>query len=298
MTLRVFTHPQCLEHDAGPGHPEGAARLEAVLAALDREAVALVSEAPPAERDALLRVHPEAYLDMVEALAGSGGGQLDPDTFVSPASWLAATGGAGAALATVDQSLESGASLAAIRPPGHHALADRAMGFCLLNNVVVAAHHARTRGAARALIVDWDVHHGNGTQALVGHDPDIRFVSLHQWPWYPGTGAEHERGVGNIFNVPRPPGLAPEQYVADLWDAVRLATRGWSPDLVLVSAGYDAMRGDPLGGFTLEPWHYAEWIHRLRAHLRGVPIAAVLEGGYAPGRLAEGVVATVRAMDG
>ena len=298
MTLRVVTHSQCLEHDAGPGHPEQAARLHAVLEALAREPAATVAEAAPAGRESLLRVHSESYLVQVETLAARGGGQLDPDTFVSPASWLAATGGAGAALAAVDRALEEGASFAAVRPPGHHALADRAMGFCLLNNVVIAAHHARGLGAVRALILDWDVHHGNGTQALVGHDPDIRFVSLHQWPWYPGTGAEHERGVGNIFNVPRPAGLPAEQYVADLWNAARLATQGWRPDLVLVSAGYDAMRGDPLGGFTLEPWHYAEWVHRIRGHLPGVPLACVLEGGYAPGRLAEGVVATVRAMAG
>jgi acetoin utilization deacetylase AcuC-like enzyme len=148
------------------------------------------------------------------------------------------------------------------------------------------------------LIVDWDVHHGNGTQALVERDPSIRFVSLHQWPWYPGTGAATERGVGNVFNVPRPPGLPPEQYVADLWDAVTAATADWCPDLILVSAGYDAMRGDPLGGFTLEPGHFACWVDRLRAGWPDTPIAAMLEGGYAPGRVAEGALATVRALGG
>jgi acetoin utilization deacetylase AcuC-like enzyme len=156
--------------------------------------------------------------------------------------------------------------------------------------------HAQALGRARALIVDWDVHHGNGTQALVEHDASVRYVSLHQWPWYPGTGAADERGVGNVFNVPRPAGLAPERYVADLWAAIEAATAGWTPDLVLVSAGFDAMRGDPLGGFTLEPPHYADLTRRLRERLPRAPIVGLLEGGYAPARLAEGVAAHVAAL--
>lgn len=298
MTVPVATHPACLDHDAGPGHPERAARLRAVLQALADEPAAVLREAPPADRAALEAVHPAAYLDRVEALAAAGGGALDEDTSVVPASWAAVVGAAGAAMAAVDDALAGGAGFAAIRPPGHHALADRAMGFCVVNNAVVAARHAQRGGAARVLVVDWDVHHGNGTQALVERDGTIRFVSLHQSPWYPGTGAAEERGVGNIFNVPRPPGLPPERYVADLWQAVQEATADWHPGLVLLSAGYDAMRGDPLGGFSLEPWHYAEWVARLRALLPGVPLAGVLEGGYAPARLADGVRATVRALAG
>jgi len=298
VTVPVATHPACLDHDAGPGHPERAARLRAVLRALADEPAAAIREAAAAGRAALEAVHPAAYLDEVEALARSGGGVLDPDTSVVPASWPAVLGAAGAALAAVDGALAGGSAFAAVRPPGHHALADRAMGFCVVNNVVVAARHAQRAGAARVLVVDWDVHHGNGTQALVERDGSIRFVSLHQWPWYPGTGAAGERGVGNVFNVPRPPGLPPERYVADLWEAVVAATAGWRPDFVLLSAGYDSMQGDPLGGFTLEPGHYAEWVERLRAHLPGVPVAGVLEGGYEPGRLAEGVRATVRALAG
>ncbi|HSE27620.1 MAG TPA: histone deacetylase [Gemmatimonadales bacterium] len=298
MTVPVATHPACLDHDAGPGHPERAARLRAVLQALADEPAAVLREAPPADRAALEAVHPAAYLDRVEALAAAGGGALDEDTSVVPASWAAVVGAAGAAMAAVDDALAGGAGFAAIRPPGHHALADRAMGFCVVNNAVVAARHAQRGGAGRVLVVDWDVHHGNGTQALVERDETIRFVSLHQSPWYPGTGAAEERGVGNIFNVPRPPGLPPERYVADLWQAVQEATADWRPGLVLLSAGYDAMRGDPLGGFTLEPWHYAEWVARLRALLPGVPLAGVLEGGYAPARLADGVRATVRALAG
>jgi acetoin utilization deacetylase AcuC-like enzyme len=298
VTVPVTTHPACLDHDAGPDHPERAARLRAVLQALADEPAAALREAPPAARAALEAVHPPAYLDRVESLARSGGGALDPDTSVVPARWPAVLGAVGAVLAAVDDALAGGAAFAAVRPPGHHALADRAMGFCLVNNVVVAARHAQRGGAARVLVVDWDVHHGNGTQALVEGDGSVRFVSLHQWPWYPGTGAAGERGVGNVFNVPRPPGLPPERYVEDLWAAVTAATAGWRPDVVLLSAGYDAMRGDPLGGFTLEPGHYADWVRRLRAHLPGVPLAGVLEGGYEPGRVADGVRATVQALAG
>jgi acetoin utilization deacetylase AcuC-like enzyme len=170
------------------------------------------------------------------------------------------------------------------------------MGFCLIANAVVGARHAQRLGRARVLIVDWDVHHGNGTQALVEHDDTIRYVSLHQHPWYPGTGMADERGVGNIFNVPRGPGAPPSRYVEDLWAAVVAASTAWTPDLVLISAGFDAMLGDPLGGFTLEPEHYAELTRRLRERLPTVPIAGLLEGGYVPRRLADGALAHLRAL--
>ncbi|MGH7702029.1 MAG: histone deacetylase, partial [Gemmatimonadales bacterium] len=168
--------------------------------------------------------------------------------------------------------------------------------FCLVNNMVVGARQAQGLGRRRVLIIDWDVHHGNGTQALVEHDATIRYVSLHQHPWYPGTGMALERGVGNIFNVPRGPGLAPRLYVDDLWAAVVAATMDWAPDLVLLSAGFDAMTGDPLGGFTLEPPHYAELTTRLRERLPEVPIVGLLEGGYIPERLAAGVAAHLGAL--
>jgi acetoin utilization deacetylase AcuC-like enzyme len=170
------------------------------------------------------------------------------------------------------------------------------MGFCLVNNVVVAARHAQRLGRGRVLIVDWDVHHGNGTQALVEADPSLRYVSLHQWPWYPGTGAAEERGVGNVFNVPRGPGHPPGLYVDDLWAAIVAATTGWSPDLILISAGFDAMLGDPLGGFTLEPEHYADLTNRIRERHPALPIVGMLEGGYIPERLAAGVAAHVVAL--
>jgi acetoin utilization deacetylase AcuC-like enzyme len=189
-----------------------------------------------------------------------------------------------------------GHAFAAIRPPGHHALAARAMGFCFLANAVIAAREAQVLGRKRILIVDWDVHHGNGTQSLVERDASIRYVSLHEWPAYPGTGAAIERGVGNVFNVPRAAGLAPERYVADLTEAILAATDGWQPDLVLISAGYDAMSGDPLGGFTLEPGHYGALMETLLARCPGQPVVGLLEGGYNPSRLADGVIATLRAL--
>jgi acetoin utilization deacetylase AcuC-like enzyme len=293
----VFTHPACLEHDPGPGHPETTRRLPAVLARLRREPEARIINVPVSDRSPLLQVHPAPHLDHLEAVARAGGGQVESDTVLSPESWAAVLGATGAMQAGLRHVLEQGEhAFLAIRPPGHHALRAQPMGFCLVNNVVVAARSAQAQGRPLVLIVDWDVHHGNGTQDLVEHDPAIRFVSLHQWPWYPGTGAENERGVGNIFNVPRPPHLSPARYVNDLWSAVVLATTGWTPDIVLISAGFDAMAGDPLGGFTLEPDHYAEWTARLRDRFPRVPILGMLEGGYVPERVAEGVLAHVRAL--
>jgi len=170
------------------------------------------------------------------------------------------------------------------------------MGFCFFNNVVIAARRAQELGRARVLIVDWDVHHGNGTQALVERDPTIRYVSMHQYPWYPGTGAEDERGVGNVFNVPRPPGLERRRYVQDLLAAVDAARAGWRPDLLLVSAGFDSLAGDPLGGFTLEPDDIATWTRALRERVAPSPVVGLLEGGYRLDLLAAGARAHVAAL--
>src|SRR5207249_4115042 len=237
-----------------------------------------------------------AYLDAREGLARGGGGALDADTVMSRDSWNAAATAAGVAIAAVERGIERGSGFGATRPPGHHALGGHAMGFCFINNVVVAARHAQHLGKARVLIVDWDVHHGNGTQALVERDPSIRYVSMHQYPWYPGTGAEHERGVGNVFNVPRPPGLPREVYVRDLLAAVDAALVGWRPDCLLVSAGFDSLAGDPLGGFTLEPEDMAQCATELRRRAAAAPVVAVLEGGYRLDRLAAGAAALVRAL--
>jgi acetoin utilization deacetylase AcuC-like enzyme len=297
--IPVFTPPDCLRHDPGPDHPESPARLRVLLERARRDVTADVIDAAGAPLDALLAVHPESYLRGLEAMSARGGGALFLDTILNDASWAAAVGAAGALLAAVDHAHAGrGNAFAAARPPGHHALAGKGMGFCLLNNVVIGARHAQRAGRERVLIVDWDVHHGNGTQALMERDATLRYVSLHQHPWYPGTGMAEERGVGNVFNVPRGPGRPASLYVDDLWSAIVAATEGWEPDIVLVSAGFDAMAGDPLGGFTLEPAHYRDLTVRLRDRLPGVPVAGLLEGGYVPTRLAEGVLAHLAALDG
>jgi len=256
VSVPVVFHPATRLHNPGPGHPERRERIEAVLAALrapDLTGTVEWVEGRPAARDQLERVHSPVYLDALERVAHGGGGALDADTVMSRDSWDAALAAAGVAIARWSRE-SSGArpsaprALRAPRPRG------RAMGFCLINNVVVAARHAQERGRPRVLIVDWDVHpRGNGTQALVERDPSIRYVSMHQYPWYPGTGAEDERGVGNVFNVPRPPGLAREVYA-------RTCSRPWTPPWSgggrtssSSRRGFDSLAGDPLGGFTLEP---------------------------------------------
>ena len=284
MPVPILFHPACERHHPGPGHPERPERIVAVLDALrapDMASCVAWCEARPASRAALERVHSARYLDSLERVAGQGGGVLDADTVMSADSWNAAVAAAGVAIGAVERAIVAGSAFAAARPPGHHALPARAMGFCLINNV---------------LIVDWDVHHGNGTQALVERDPSVRYVSMHQYPWYPGTGAEDERGLGNVLNVPRPPGLPRAVYVRDLLAAVDAAIEGWPPDLLLVSAGFDSLNGDPLGGFTLEPEDMARWTTVFRERVAPAPVVGVLEGGYRLDLLAAGARAHVRAL--
>ena len=299
MPAVVFSHPRCLDHDPGRGHPESPERLRAVLRGV-RSAKCEVREAAPASIDALTGVHPPEHARAIEELCHGGAALIGQDTVLNSASWDAALAGLGQVLAAVEHAhAGKGNAFAAVRPPGHHATAQRAMGFCLLANAVLAARHAQRLGRGRVLIVDWDVHHGNGTQDLVERDPSVRFVSMHQWPWYPGTGAAQERGVGNVFNIPRPaelPAEGPGGYVESLTDGIGAARAGWEPDLVLLSAGFDSMAGDPLGGFTLEPEHYATLTTRIRELFPKAPVVGLLEGGYAPERLAAGVVATVETL--
>lgn len=296
MTPFVVTHPACLLHDPGQGHPETPERLRAVLDKV-RNARYGVREAPAATVDALQGVHPDSHARDIEAMSLRGGGMVGQDTVLDRSSYAAALGGIGAILAAVEHAVTGrGHSFALVRPPGHHALHERAMGFCLFANAVIAARQAQRLGRERILIIDWDVHHGNGTQALIEADPTISYVSMHQWPWYPGTGAADERGIGNVFNLPREAGLPAERYLADLWSGIEEAGAYAPPDLIVLSAGYDSMRGDPLGGFTLEPEHFATLTTRVRARFPDAPIVGVMEGGYAPSRLADGVVATLGAM--
>lgn len=296
MSLHLVTHTDCLLHRNGPGHPERPERLQALLDLFDQPRWAerlRRHEAPEATEEQLLRVHPASYLQRLRSMVSEGEERirLDPDTSMNRHSWTAASraaGGAARAARLVTE--EGGDAFAAVRPPGHHTERARAMGFCLLNNVVVAAREAQEEaGAERVLIVDWDVHHGNGTQDLVEEDPSIRYVSLHQYPYYPGTGSAEERGVGNIFNVPMRAGRDPEEYVEALEDAIASALEDWEPDLILVSAGFDAAAGDPLAGFTLRPEHYSRLTGGLKQ--QGVPIAGVLEGGYSLEELTAGVEA-------
>jgi acetoin utilization deacetylase AcuC-like enzyme len=250
----------------------------------------------PGDAAPLSLVHPPDWLDIIRerAARGEDAGEEVP---MVPASWPAILAATSALLTATDHAIDNRAcAFAAVRPPGHHASARRAMGFCPVNLVAVAVMHARERGLERALVIDWDVHHGNGTQDIVAGDPLVRFVSMHQVDWYPGTGTASDDGGGNCRNLPMQPGLPRSEYVEVLWSAIDVITRDFAPDVVFISAGYDSMAGDPLGGFTLEPEDYATWVSRLLDRWQDTPLVGSLEGGYAPTRLAEGVAATVRAM--
>ena len=304
MTIALISSSDCGRHDTGWGHPEHVGRLRAIPKALREEPELfgriLHVEARHANADELALAHDPRYIEQVRALVAAGGGRLDADTVASEGSWDAATAAAGSVLDAIDFAFGDGPrrSFCAVRPPGHHALHAAAMGFCLFGSVAIGAHYARRRHAAsRVLIVDWDVHHGNGTQALVEHERDVHFVSMHQWPWYPGTGAADDRGPHrNVWNVPMRGGLRPEEYVDALRGAIDAATTGFVPDVVMISAGFDSLKGDPLGAFTLEYEHIEQLTRFLvdRAETWcGGRVVSALEGGYAPERVA---VASVRHM--
>jgi acetoin utilization deacetylase AcuC-like enzyme len=308
MPVAFISHSDCGRHDTGWGHPEHVGRLRAIPRALRNDPSLFQAiehaegrHATPAE---LELVHAAEYVRAIQSTASQGElVHADPDTVVSPGSWDAATAAAGCVLDGVDMALDGRAtrSFCAVRPPGHHALRQRAMGFCLFGNVALGAVYARRQHRLdRVLIVDWDVHHGNGTQALVQDDPGIHFVSMHQWPWYPGTGAATDRGPqGTIWNVPLPPELPPQRYIDAFLGAVDAAAAGFSPDLILVSAGFDSMAGDPLGGFTLAVQDYVvltrALIERASVWCQGRLVSA-LEGGYAVDQTAAACVAHLAAM--
>lgn len=309
MPIDLITSERFLLHETG-SHPERPARLVAILQRL-RAAELLgnraVLEPEPASAETVALIHDPAYIASVEAFARSGGGWIDPDTFVCPASFDVALLAVGAAVAAVDRVLDgrSERAFALVRPPGHHAEPNRAMGFCLFNNIAVAAQHALShRGLARVAILDWDVHHGNGTQAAFYETDSVLFISIHQWPLYPGTGRPHEtgrgRGLGYTVNVPLPPGTGNDRYL-DVFDRIigpRLAQ--YRPELLLVSAGFDAHRDDPLAMMEVTEEGFAGMAARARGWaeaLCGGRLALVLEGGYNLSALAASVEATLRALD-
>lgn len=287
MTTYLFTHRACIEHDPGPTHPERPDRLKAVLAALDGDDFARLErrEAPAIDVDEVKRVHDPLYVDAVlDSVPERGQVHLDPDTALSPVSGEAALRAAGAAAAAVDAVIGGGNAFCAVRPPGHHAEPDKAMGFCLFNSVAVAALHARVeQGLQRVAVVDFDVHHGNGTQAAFERDGDLFYASSHQSPFYPGSGHESERGVGNIVNVELASGSGSDEFRRGWSGRILPALREFDPDLLLISAGFDAHAMDPLAQIGLDTEDFA-WVTRELLDVADEccqgRVVSCLEGGY------------------
>ncbi|MFL5732429.1 MAG: histone deacetylase [Chloroflexia bacterium] len=305
--VALLYHPGCLEHDAGYGHPEAPARLRGILAALRQRGISEedLIRPEPVDLDLLAEVHDRRYIAGVEQVARGGGAYWDADTFISPRSYEAALVAAGGAVGAVDAVMAGARGAFALpRPPGHHALQASAMGFCLFNNVAVAAQHAiRNHGLERVLIVDWDVHHGNGTQDLFYSRPDVLFFSTHQYPFYPGTGAISEMGEGEgrgyIVNVPLPAGVGDAGYREVFDQVLAPLARRYRPQLMLISAGYDAHISDPLANMALTVAGFSElalMVRELADELCEGRVAAVLEGGYNVEALAMSVMATIAAL--
>lgn len=305
MSTLLYTHPVFLEHDTGFGHPECPARLTEILNVLRTTPFAALKwrDAPPATVEQLTRIHTPAYIDRVFArIPKQGLHALDGDTILSPQSGEAARRAAGAVCAAVDAVLGQEASNAfcAIRPPGHHAEPNQAMGFCLFNNAALGAAHARAvHGLERVAVIDFDVHHGNGTQAAFEHDPGYLYISTHQAHIYPGTGRRDEFGVGNIVNIP----LLAGSGSADLrhvWrQDIEPALRRFQPQLILVSAGFDAHYLDPLAELNFSEGDYAwltQQILSVAAEFCGGRVVSVLEGGYNLPALAASAAAHVQAL--
>ena len=301
-------HPSSYEHDTG-AHPENAGRLRAIEAAIEAAGGLGLErcEAPPATPEQLERVHSAAHVRAIESLSEQGGGAIDLDTVASAGSYAAALHAAGGAAWAARAVLADGrrqTAFCGLRPPGHHAETARAMGFCLFNNVAVAAAEALEVGAERVLVLDWDVHHGNGTEEIFAADPRVLYVSIHQWPLYPGTGpAEYTgegEGEGYTINLPVAPGAGTEEFRALVEHVVVPVALRFAPGLVAISAGYDGHREDPLSSCLLDEDAYAEMaasMRELAAELEA-PTLVCLEGGYAPRALAASVVATIEALDG
>jgi acetoin utilization deacetylase AcuC-like enzyme len=305
MTTLLYTHPACLDHDPGRHHPESPARLRAVLEALDAPEFARLDrrEAPEASLADIARVHPSRFIErLLAAVPSAGHVGIDADTILSPQSGRAALRAAGAVVAAVDAVVagEADNAFCAVRPPGHHAEPGRAMGFCLFNNVAIGALRAReAHGLARIAVIDFDVHHGNGTQARFAEDASLFYASTHQFPLYPGTGAASETGVGNIVNVPLPPMAGSRQFRRGVSREILPALDAFRPEMVLISAGFDAHRSDPLAQLLLDEsdytWVTEQLIEIARRHAGG-RVVSTLEGGYDLAALGASAAAHVRVL--
>jgi acetoin utilization deacetylase AcuC-like enzyme len=311
VTALLIADPRFRDHETGE-HPETSRRLEVIERALAEDPVLGASllrrSAAAASLEDLARCHSDRLVTDLEARVNSGAEALDADTRISRQSFEVAKLAAGAAILGVDAVMAGEVSrvFAAVRPPGHHASADRAMGFCLFNNVAVAARYAQSRyDVGRVLVVDWDVHHGNGTQDIFYEDPSVFFFSMHQYPWYPGTGGRGEAGEGGgqgaTLNLPLPAGTPPTSQREAFRQALGHISGRFRPDLVLVSAGFDSRRGDPLGGLLLEDADFREMtleVMELAERFAGGRVVSFLEGGYHLGNLGGAVRAHVRALAG
>ena len=307
MTL-YYSHPASLDHRTG-AHPENPGRIRAIEAALEEAGWPGLErrEPPRVSREQLERVHTPAHIGAIEAFCAAGGGMIDMDTVASEGSWEAALRAAGAACDAVERLLagEAPTAFCGLRPPGHHAERDRAMGFCLFNNVAVAAEHAiDAAGAERVLILDWDVHHGNGTEEIFKASNEVLYASIHQSPLYPGTGAADYEGEGAgegfTINLPVGPGADSERFRALVDHVVAPVARVFRPGLIAISAGFDAHRSDPLASCLVEADGYQQMAATIRgvAAELGVPVLVCLEGGYDPGALAASVLATLAGLEG
>ncbi len=305
MTVTIYTHPRCLQHDAGPGHPESPARLTTVLQALSAPAFAALPrrQAVHALRSQIARVHTRDLLDHILDPYAPPRRPLDADTWMSEHSVEAALLAAGAVIAAVDAAIDDPRERAfcAVRPPGHHATPDTAMGFCLFNNVAIGAAHALDRGLARVAIVDFDVHHGNGTQDIFWREPRVMYASSHEDALYPGSGQRDETGLGNIVNMPLVTGSGAATFRA-AWEIRGLpALEAFQPQLLLISAGFDGHRLDPLADLNLDgadyAWLTARLVELAERHCGG-RIVSCLEGGYSLAALSESVPLHVAALAG